>query len=111
MCPFRARNPARMSIDRRTARSLFMSISARGAQACELSGPPLCKVSASAREVTASFPIVAPPFVWRWRRTETPDNELEYRWQVEFGSCNAQAIFEPGEFAFGVQVFKFAGSA
>jgi len=77
--------------------------------ACDLPAVPLCAVTVEAGQVVASFPILKPPFVWHWLRPETKDNDLEYRWQVEFGNCTPERKFEFGEFSYGVQLFKFPG--
>ena len=84
---------------------------AASAQPCNPPAAPVCAVSAATGKVVASFPIIKPPFVWRWLRPETQDNDLEYRWQVEFGQCSAEGKFEVGEYAFGVQLFKYPGSS
>ena len=68
-----------------------------------------CRVSISDDHIIAKFPIFKVPSVWRWSRTSTADNALEYRWMVEFGTCSNAGLFEKQEFAFGVQLFKFPG--
>lgn len=78
--------------------------------ACSPSEAPVCAVTASTKQITATFPIIKPPFVWRWLRAETADNALEYRWEAAFGSCSPSGQFEVGEYSFGVQLFKFPGS-
>jgi hypothetical protein len=47
--------------------------------------------------------------MWRWLRAATEDNRLEYRWLAEFGGCLGDNLFHIGEYAFGVQLFKFPG--
>lgn len=78
--------------------------------ACQPPGAPICTVVASPGRVVASFPILNPPFIWRWLRSETRENDLEYRWQVEFGQCGSDSRFNASEYAYGVQLFKYAGS-
>ena len=40
---------------------------------------------------------------WNWNRTETPDNEGEYTWQVAVPSAD-------GRYAFGFYLYKLPGS-
>src|SRR4249920_980473 len=40
---------------------------------------------------------------WRWDRSETPDNALEFRWEVSVESKDE-------EYQFGFSLFKFPGS-
>lgn len=78
--------------------------------ACNPPAAPACSVTASPGRIAASFPVLNPPFVWRWLRPQTADHALEYRWQVEFGTCGADGKFVIGEYAYGAQLFKFPGS-
>lgn len=78
--------------------------------ACQPVSAPTCTVLASPGRVVASFPILNPPFVWRWLRAETRDNDLEYRWEVQFGQCGSDGRFNAGDYAYGVQLFKYPGS-
>ena len=69
----------------------------------------ICRVSVTGERAVASFPLVEPPFVWRWSLDTTPDNGLEYRWIAEFGNCSDRGEFEIGDYAFDVQLYKLAG--
>jgi hypothetical protein len=54
--------------------------------------------------LAAEFSIpVAHEGPWRWDRSETPDNALEFRWEVSVKSKDE-------EYQFGFSLFKFPGS-
>ena len=57
----------------------------------------------TARSAEFSIPVTHNG-LWRWNRTQTPDNDLEYRWQV---AVSSQGV----EYEFGFSLFKFPGSA
>lgn len=81
------------------------------AVACEKDPTPKasCLVAVKENAAVARFPLLQQRFVWHWNRSSTRDDHLEYRWLVEFGNCGFSGKFELGDYAFGIQLFKFPG--
>lgn len=91
--------------------AVLLSLMCASVEACQASASAQCIVEVNANSVAAFFPLVKPPFLWRWHRETTATNALEYRWLVEFGTCSADGHFVGDEFAFGVELFKFPGAS
>jgi len=81
------------------------------ATACDLDHPTnsTCRVTSDSSSVVAEFPLSNVPFVWKWHRSSTPQNNLEFRWIAEFGSCSPEGTFVPGEYGFGASIYRFQG--
>ena len=84
---------------------------AGAAFACERNASPeaLCRVIVENKAILADFPLLQPPFVWRWLRASTVNDAMEYRWMAEFGQCSDRGTFETGDYSFGISIFKLPG--
>lgn len=79
------------------------------ALACEQLPPTVQKCGrliVKADKALAVFPIRNEPATWSWQRRSTPENQQEFRWMAEIGTCNASGAFEPREYGFGASVYR-----
>ncbi|MEO5342298.1 MAG: hypothetical protein H7842_02975 [Gammaproteobacteria bacterium SHHR-1] len=71
-------------------------------EALDLEHPPLCEVTVYADRAEFLFPILDLD-EWRWYRKESPEDQLEYAWEVMLPADR------PG-FVFGIYLAKGAGA-
>lgn len=87
----------------------WVAASALPALSCEKLPPTVQKCGrlvVKGDKALAVFPIRNEPATWSWQRRATPENEQEFRWMAEIGTCNASGAFEPREYGFGASVFR-----